>query len=161
MLHVSIRWCYKGISQVHQRWWHVLHPKSAEGMYPRLSKRDWYPSKSNHTPESRWHPGSIRVRNLNLLINSNIFLLYLSPLLQNFPHRLILRFLDLFLQNILRISIQSTSEFPTILIALVEVSVIVDIGGTEETLCVTAGTPHFVATTLLKERLFAIIAFAQ
>src|SRR5438270_6702946 len=163
MFHVSIRLWYKGISQVHQRWLHVLHPKSAKGRHTRLSKRHRYPSKSRQTPEPRGHrhPRSIRIRNLNLLINSNIFLLYLPSLLQNFPHCLILRFLHLFLQNILRISIQSTSEFPAILIALIEVSVIADIGGTEETLCVTAGTPHFVATTLLEERLSAIIAFAQ
>jgi hypothetical protein len=47
------------------------------------------------------------------------------------------------------------------LIALVEVGVIVDVGRTEETLRIAAGTAHFVAASLLQERLSAVIAFTQ
>lgn len=43
----------------------------------------------------------------------------------------------------------------------IEVSIILNVGGTEKALGVAAGAAHFVTSAFFEERLFAIVAFAD
>jgi len=149
----------EGISQVRELLLQTFHPESLRepGHHKPLS-----PHRQEHRPPRRRQPRPIRIRHLHLLINQHILLLDIPPPAQhNLAHRPVLRVLHLPLQQPRRIPVERAAGFHAVAIALVEVRVIVHVGGTEETLCVAAGAAHFIAAAFFEEGFLAGVAFAD